>query len=227
MAEYSININSLISALIGGSLTLLGVIIAHLMDVSRQEKNEEKLINGLLQAIHDETKTLWERYMEGIGNKLEKLPNGKGFFIYYPLTQEYFTIYNGNSFLIGRIPDNNLRMAIVNGYSGARGLIDAYRLNNDFVQKYEQSYFLFHKTKKQEIKEEMMGYVATLVDYAGTLKRLHNELKENVNDLLKMLEKKNLSREETGGRSAVGRFTKRNEHKIVGKIIRIVRDIKL
>ena len=83
------------------------------------------MLLGILQAIHDEIETLWDNYMDGIGHHTEALADGQPLNIYYPVTQEYFTVYNTNAFFIGRIRDHDLRKLIVSTYSKARGLIDS------------------------------------------------------------------------------------------------------
>jgi hypothetical protein len=43
--------------------------------------------------------------MWAIGNELEKVRDGKPLLLFYPITQEYFTIYTGNASLIGSIEE--------------------------------------------------------------------------------------------------------------------------
>ena len=128
--------------------------------------------------------------MDGIGRNLEVLEGNKPVNFYYPLTQEYFTVYNTNAFLIGQIEDHDLRKLIVTTYTKARGLIDAYRLNNELLAKYEHWYWTSlqsgHPTHKKIAEEKYRA----LVDYAKTLKELHNDLSTNTKELLRALRKK-------------------------------------
>lgn len=102
-----------------------------------QKQNQQKLIKGFLQAIHDEIETLWEIYEADMGVQLEALHDGNPLLVYYPVMQEYFTVYNTNGFLIGHVEDPDLRKLIIQVYSKARGLIDSYKMNNDMVGKLE------------------------------------------------------------------------------------------
>lgn len=184
---------AILGSIVGGSITgyftLRGVKQAHRNDLEKQKKDRETIIRGLLQSLHDEIETLWETYMKGIGVKLEALTDNQPFLFYYPVTQEYFTVYTGNSFLIGQIDDNDLRKAIITSYTKARGLIDSYRFNNDLLQKYEYWSFLFQESKNPQHATNRDAYLKTLINCAKDLKISHDELKGDVNNLLRMFRK--------------------------------------
>lgn len=182
-------IGSIIGGIITGYFTLRGAKLTHQNDLDKQKIDKENIIKGLLQSLHDEIETLWETYNKGVGVKLEALGDNQPFIWYYPVTQEYFTVYNGNSFLIGQIDNNDLRRAIIISYTKARGLIDSYRFNNDLLQKYEYWPFLFQETKNPIHEANKIAYITSLTKYANGLKISHNELKQQVNDLLRMLHK--------------------------------------
>lgn len=120
-------LGSIVGGAIAGYFTLQGVKKAHQHDLEKTTKDREALVKSLLQSLHDEIETLWETYMKGIGVKLEALSDKQPFHYYYTATQEYFSVYTGNSFLIGQIDNNDLRKAIITTYTYARGLIDSYR----------------------------------------------------------------------------------------------------
>lgn len=147
------------------------------------------MIKSLLQSIHDELETLWNVYQKEMGTYLESLPENKPLLNIYVITHDYFTIYHGNSFLIGKIKNNDLRKRIITTYTIAKGLIDSYRLNNELVQKYEQLNFWYKQTYNQAILKELKTLYDTLVDYAKEIKKQHYEAKNNINVLLKMLRK--------------------------------------
>jgi hypothetical protein len=186
-------IASILGSIVGGGIagffTLQGVKKAHQHDLEKQKKDREALVKSLLQSLHDEIETLWETYMKGIGVKLEALSDNQPFLLYYPVTQEYFTVYTGNSFLIGQIDNNDLRKAIIATYTKARGLIDSYRFNNDLLQKYEYWSFLFQETKNSQHATNRDAYRDSLIKYAKDLKESHSELKEDANNVLRILRK--------------------------------------
>ncbi len=69
-----LNWNSLwsagIGASIGSSLTLLATCLSHRLQMKRQNQKDDQILMGFLQAIHDEIKTLWVLYMDGIGHSV-------------------------------------------------------------------------------------------------------------------------------------------------------------
>lgn len=58
--------------------------------VKRAAQNESKLIRGVLQAIHDEIETVFERYEETMGAMRESLKEREPLLIYYPLVSDSF-----------------------------------------------------------------------------------------------------------------------------------------
>ena len=178
-----------IGAFVGSTLTLLATYLSHRWQVKAQEKREEQAINSLLQAIHDEIETLWGLYMQGIGHQLEALEKNMPFDVFYPVTQDYFTVYTSNADLIGRIKDHDLRRQIVTTYSMARGLVDSYRLNNNLVQKHEHVYWMLKKTDDHFHEQMAFGHYQALVEYAEVLKKVHGKVKKQVAELLRTLQK--------------------------------------
>ncbi|MCD6262226.1 MAG: hypothetical protein J7J52_04315 [Deltaproteobacteria bacterium] len=186
--------SAIAGAVIGGTITGFFAILATNRSYQHQkrhaEENEEKLINGLLQAIHDEIETIYERYQETMGSKLESLKAGEGLAFYYPLVSDFFTVYNGNSFLIGRIPDNDLRKNIITTYTLAKGMVDSFRLNNDLVSKFEFANKVYQETQQDIHKQQAALHYAALVEYANVLKEGHFKLKNEIMNLLRELRKK-------------------------------------
>lgn len=196
--DWNTFLSSGIGALAGSALTMLATYLSYRWEVSKQVKKDSQMLIGVLQAVHDEIETLWDLYMEGIGHQLEALQNGQPLNMYYPVTQEYFTVYNTNAFFIGRIEDHDLRKLIVSTYSQARGLIDSYRLNNDLVQKHEHSYWVFQETKNQIHQVSTAARHQALTEYAATLKKGHAETKKQVQDLLRALGKQGVLSDRSG-----------------------------
>lgn len=153
------------------------------------DKNEETLIKGVLQAIHDEIETIMERYQESMGAKVESLNDNEALAFYYPLVSDFFTVYNGNSFLIGRIKDNDLRKQIIKTYTLAKGMVDSFRLNNDLVSKWEFSEKLYAESQLEVHKNQAIAHYQSLIEYAKSLKESHKLLKQETSNLLRTLRK--------------------------------------
>lgn len=138
MADFSWNADALLSsgvgAFIGSALTLAGAYLVHWLEKKETTRKEAEHLLGLLQGIHDEIETLWESYSTSIGAHTEALPDNSPMLMFWPITQDYFTIYNTNAFFIGKIKDHDLRKQIVATYAKARGLIDSFRMNNELCR---------------------------------------------------------------------------------------------
>ena len=188
--DWNVVLSTGVGALIGSALTLIATVVAHNLERKKQKQEENRLIFGFLQSVHDEIETLWDTYIEKVGSHVEALQPGQPFEYYWPITQEYFTVYNNNAFLIGRIKDHDLRKLIVSTYSKARGLIDSYRLNNELVHKYEQAVLLHQETNQAVHASHVNARLQALVTYATSLKQSHMEVKSQVQELLRELRKK-------------------------------------
>lgn len=180
-------------AIIGGLITGFFALKATDKSFSHQrqhiDENEKKIIQGLLQAIHDEIETILDRYQETMGSRIEALKENEPLNFYYPLVSDFFTVYNGNSFLIGRIPDNDLRKQIIKTYTLAKGMVDSFRLNNDFVGKFEIANKIYQETANEIHKQQMAAHYGALVYYAKSIKETHKILKQESSQLLRSLHK--------------------------------------
>lgn len=182
-------IGAIVGAFVAGYCSIKATEIAHRNQKTQSEENEKRLLVGLLQSIHDEIETVFEGYQETMGAKLESLSEGDGLIWYYPLVSDYFTIYNSNGFLIGKISSNDLRKQIIKTYTLAKGMIDSYRMNNDLVGKFEYANKLSEETGSVVHKNQANARYSGLIEYAKTLKESHKELKSEVSGLLRELRK--------------------------------------
>ena len=191
--EWSNFLSAISGAIVGGFVTgffsLKATQKAHEHEKQKSKENDEALIAGLLQAIHDEIETVYDRYQETMGSRIESLNEGEALVFYYPLASDFFTFYNGNSFLIGRIPSNDLRKQIIKTYTLSKGMVDSFRMNNDLVSKYEFSEKLFAETQLDVHKQQAISHFVLLIEYAKTLKEFHKSLKQEISSLLRELRK--------------------------------------
>ena len=149
-----------------------------------QAQKDEAEVSAFVHAVMAEVETLWDSYYEGAGRRLEALEKGKAFMYYYPISQDYFTIYNGNSFLIGRVGNARLRRTIVEAYTKARGLIDSFRLNNDMVQKWNHLDLMRQDSQNPMLIHMMWMQEQSLVHHAVKLREIHRQTKESLEHLL-------------------------------------------
>lgn len=184
MTFNDIDFNSLISALFGASFTLFAVFIAEFFTRKRQKDDNKKQIINFLNSICAELNTLWKLYYENAGQNLEECSDTEAYTFVFIVNQDYFTIYRNNSHIIGQIDNEELRSCIIRAYAKAKSLIDTYQLNNSMLEKKE----LFLVQKYKEMYDE---YEHILKEYTTSLKRLHFELKDEIDIFNKLLENKN------------------------------------
>jgi len=180
---------AIVGGLIAGYYSLKATKEAHRHQKNLAEENEKLIISSLLQAIHDELETIFDRYQDSMGNRLESLNDGEPLNFYYPVVSDFFTVYHGNSFLLGRIKDNDLRKSIIKTYTIAKGLVDSFKLNNDLVQKADHWELIYSETQLPVHRDRFNSQCQTLCVYAKSLKEIHFELKANVKSTLRMLMK--------------------------------------
>jgi len=183
----SLDLSNLISAFIGGLLALLGVFVADRLAKRKEKENRKEEIQALIQSIKDEVGTLWGIYMNSAGKSLQELGEGQGYNRYFPVTQEYFTIYTSNAHKIGMIHDEELRKSIIETYSLGRSLIDTYRFNNELVRRCDNNAWMFHITKIPVYDELLKSSEIDLIEYSSSLKTMHNSFEKKVSKLLQEL----------------------------------------
>jgi hypothetical protein len=180
---------AVIGGIIAGFFSIFATKMAFNHQRSQSEENEKVIINSFLQATHDELETVYERYQETMGAKLESLRANEPLNFYYPLVSDFFSVYNGNTFLIGRINNNDLRKQVIKTYTLLKGMVDSFRLNNDLVHKYEYASKLHDETKQEVHKQHAIAHYNSLISYAATLKQGHDVLKHEISYLLRTLRK--------------------------------------
>jgi|GEM_PF-474422 len=182
---------SAIGALIGGGMALLGVIFNHRLDLRRRTLSEEQALQNLYRAIHTEFSEIWKAYNDfGAGANIERLKDGDALMDDFGSMRDHFTVYRGNSTLIGRIPDEQIREFIVKSYIGAQVLIDAYNDYKELLTNFKKSAYLAGKTQNESDKFIADTEMKFLKVYTKSLKSYHELAKSQVQVLIKLLKEK-------------------------------------
>jgi len=189
MMEFPDAVVALVSAIIGGAIagyyTLKATDKAIRDQNEKENRSDEKEVQNLLDALGVEIKTLWDFHMKRVGQMVEELPDGKPLAFYYPLTQDYFTIYNSNANLIGRIKDCDVSEAIVVCYNKCKKVVDGFKYNNELYREYRA--FAIEEEVTPSVQAHLKAAREALVAYALVVKEDHFELKGYVERLLAML----------------------------------------
>lgn len=177
-------------AAIGGWATLYATEKALKAEQKKAELEEQKEIRRLLSSLGVELNTLWQFHQKRIGEFIESLAEGQPLLFYYPLTQNYFIIYDSNASLIGKLEDSELRKAIVVTYNKCKKVVDGFVYNNTMFLDYRNQLVMADSEKdmlRVDAKLKEMG------DYAKSIKADHFELKSYVDHLLALMESRGIN----------------------------------
>jgi hypothetical protein len=147
----------------------------------------------VIQAIYAELISLAEIYRNEFLEEWEKFSSGETFSTYYPITQDYFTVYNSNAFLIGQIPDDELRAAIVKAYVLAKGLIDSHLMNNRLLDDYGQARVRYSNKMNPQNRSLMDEIEDELKNYSSALESSYLEANAAVGHVLNLIEASRLA----------------------------------
>jgi len=188
-------IGSIVGGLITGLFSLRAVKMSEIADREKREQTDAKILKGLLQALHDELDSLFAIFQERIGAQVDALPDGQPLALYFPITNDFFTVYNANAHLIGRIENNDCRKALVQTYVMAKGLVDSFRMNNDMLSKFEHWHTLSEETNNPVHKQNAQNQYNALIAYAFGIKKIQADTKKSLAELMRMFHKQGVLHE--------------------------------
>lgn len=128
-------VGAIIGGYIGARATSKAIDQSFRNDLKKREMERLENLRGLYNAIKSELEALWSRYSEGAGKEIESLVQDQPLLVYYPLTQDYFTVYQSNAHLIGEIDNEDLRALIILAYTAAKGVVS--RNTRERLQRYK------------------------------------------------------------------------------------------
>lgn len=176
-----------LGSIVGGGSSFGAIWIQARIGRRNQRDQEHEIVQNYLLALRAEIETLWKRYEETAGQLIVALPLNQPLIGFWPVGHDYFSVYQGNSFLLGRVKDDELRLLIVKTYTIARGIIDSFRLNNEMNQKLENLIVLAAQTANPAFTQQAAAQRNAIAHYAGQLKSRHYELRDHVERLLKSI----------------------------------------
>ena len=182
---------ALVSAFIGGGMALAGVRYTHRLDLDKQKRDEQQALQNLYRTVMVEFSAFWQWYQEGPGRALESLEEGEPLIAHVAVTREYFSVYKGNSVLIGRIPDEELREILVKTYIQIQALMDAYQLYGDFLERHQECRGAPAAGMTDNEANKLRARTGSLiaVGYSAALKQKHDIVKESLRRLTELLQK--------------------------------------
>lgn len=184
-------LSGLVGAGVGGWFTLYATEKTIKSNYEAQEQEEERELRALLSSLGVELNALWQFHQRRIGYQIEQMTEKDAVMFYYPLTQDYFTIYNSNASFVGRLDDNELRKAIVVTYNKCKKVVDSFIYNNTLFLDYQQ---MNYETIDSGVQNpNQAAKLEELQQFAAVMKSDHIELKQYVEHLLDLLEKRGIS----------------------------------
>ena len=191
MVALSELLSGFVGSLVGGGLAILGAVwgahLQHAAQLKLADKAAATEIAGYLGALHAEITVLWTSYNTRVRPALNAVTDGQVFDFKWPARYDYFTVYNTNAHLLGRVPGPDLRNLIVTTYTATKGMLDSLQYNGEAVQALTDLQGLAgpeHLSRKVQIASSN----AALVEYSRGLKASDLELAGLVGALLPQLE---------------------------------------
>jgi hypothetical protein len=91
---------------------------------------------AFVQSIREELRSVWFGYSSDTRKRLRKVPGRDYLDHIYLVSSDAFTIYNGSSSRVGKVPDAELRRLIVVVYAQAKGLVSSFHHNNALLHEF-------------------------------------------------------------------------------------------
>ena len=130
---------SLLGAVVGGLLALFGVLVAHQLELRRQQKAERSVVRAFLQAILSELEACKERGDVTIKPAIAAHQEGEPFATETFIETDFFTVYHNNSDMLGRVDNDELRTKIVRTYVRNKALVETINVNTRYWLKWKET----------------------------------------------------------------------------------------
>lgn len=179
---------SLLGAFVGGMFSIAASRRAELRDRDKERRLAEREIQNLLDAIEVELEALWGFHYRRLGSLLETMPDDALIELYYPITNDYFTIYNSNAVMIGRIRDGALRAAIVVVYNKCKKVAQTFAYNNALFTEYQE--LRFHPADYPNIEARLASKRGEMLAVARVIRADHVELRQMIETVLRLLKER-------------------------------------
>ena len=142
---------------------------------------------GLLHkdALTVSGETMWDQVKDVVNHNADViLPADKALEFYYPLSQNYFIVYDANAGKIGQVKDGQVRETIVVCYNKCKKVVDGLKYNNELYRDY-QNLVIMDEGDRTQIRID--AKFKELVAYGHIIKEDHLELKSYVEHFLRLL----------------------------------------
>jgi hypothetical protein len=123
-------------AVVGGLSAIAAAYQSHRHNLALESVQNEKRIDGILEAIRCELIVIQDFYDADIGQDLKNVKDGESYDGHFSMmTEKYFIVYPNNTEIVGQIGDPVLVKSIVTTYTKANLLIEGFRMNNWYLER--------------------------------------------------------------------------------------------
>ncbi|GEM_PF-3978535 len=130
---------AIVEVLAGGALTLLGVYFTNKHSRDMADEAQQELLRGFLKGLYCELDTIYEIHRGEVGPMIDALKSGEPLLLFYPIGQNYFTVFDGNSELLGRVPGHDMRTAAIRAYMFSKSFVDTIHKNNELYDDFTKA----------------------------------------------------------------------------------------
>lgn len=180
-------VSSIAGGLLGGLFTYLGVRLTINHEKQKNLAAEKSEVNAFCKAIYAELDSILSRYLFSIGDQIGKHRTDQPFLFFYSVGEEYFTVFNSNAHLLGKVEDDELRSRIVRIYTFTKGHLDSLRMNNAMLAEVKALAPIGHFKRDDPQFIKYQNALAQLTAYAPTLVKSHADLVTGIEETLRKL----------------------------------------
>ena len=138
----------------------------------RQREQEIGFQRNVLRAIRCELESLGTIYASDIGATVSRLVDGQILETRLALSQDWFTVFTANAAHLGRIDQPETSRHIVGVYALLKGLIEEFRINNDYlIQRAQVEFEIRQREGELHLKEKKKTVEGWLVGQAIRIKQ--------------------------------------------------------
>lgn len=155
---------AIVGGLVAGAFVLLAIVVKHHVSKRHQRKS-------LALSLKSEIEAIRTRFEKVIGGPLQAVPEGDYLKQSIAIQENYFVVFDGSASMLGLL-DTEEASSVISFYVDAKGLVDSLRCYDSMLHPQAGS-----------------PSPLSLTTYTSGLQKLHRNLSQEVNDVLRRLDK--------------------------------------
>lgn len=160
----------------------------HARAEKRSAKAERDEVRNFLAGIREELHTNWLVYMTNVGNAVAEAKPDAVVEWTWPVPENPFKVYSATVGMLGRVPEDELRKAIVATYIVAGGLMLTWKMHNSLREARDAEPERIGDKYEWEENGAWCELQRKLLAYSGQLKRHQGHASEMIADTITMID---------------------------------------